>query len=466
MRIKGNRKEVFLAGVAAAVVGTALLGAGTRQDPLEAAANALLSPSEAFVPLPPEIIVPGGTVSVHPSPNGTAVLVERIVTPPVKSLLPETGPKRAEVSVVFWSASSRRVTTLWRDNIEMPGKLPARLDISYLPKSPLALIQYAPIDSEGSELATLPMRLMAADTERGTLRTVATLTLQDQIIIAANRPLAAIARNDYKTVQLLRPDGSLGKIITLSEPGIRVYNWTADGATLIGLRPPAAPEATDAEKKKSRWVLINSQTGVVTSAEKRPPFAKDDAPTLSSPLTIRAGTGALTEADTIAKIAPLWLEGAKPDVTGRILLAPDGENPLMLSNAALYQRHGALFAVPILRMDRVAFAKLQREALRRKTLTNAKMIGLAMLMYCQDYDENFAPAGTGEEIADKIDPYLKNRDAFNDLTTGKMGFTPLYKITALSGYDTPSTQLLGSLSGPGGRVLIYVDGHVKWEEGQ
>jgi hypothetical protein len=86
-----------------------------------------------------------------------------------------------------------------------------------------------------------------------------------------------------------------------------------------------------------------------------------------------------------------------------------------------------------------------------------------MMMYCQDYDENFPPSGEGKMIAEVVNPYLKNDSVFKDVSTGKFGFTPAYNMTALSSYNTPATTPLGYLTGPGGRVIIYVDGHVTWE---
>jgi prepilin-type processing-associated H-X9-DG protein len=33
----------------------------------------------------------------------------------------------------------------------------------------------------------------------------------------------------------------------------------------------------------------------------------------------------------------------------------------------------------------------------------------------------------------------------------------------LSSFGKPSESILGSLKGPGGRAVIFVDGHVTWE---
>jgi hypothetical protein len=93
-------------------------------------------------------------------------------------------------------------------------------------------------------------------------------------------------------------------------------------------------------------------------------------------------------------------------------------------------------------------------------MSSAKEIGLAMLMYCQDYDEKFPPAG---DIASTIKDYLMSRDAFNNPATGQPAFTYLLNGDELAGIKSPATTAMGYLGGPGGRAVLYSDGHVQWE---
>jgi hypothetical protein len=113
-------------------------------------------------------------------------------------------------------------------------------------------------------------------------------------------------------------------------------------------------------------------------------------------------------------------------------------------------------------MDRAHFLALRHAALKAQTISRAKQVGLALLMYSQDYDENFPPPGEG--VRDMVMPYLKNADMFNNPDTGQLGLDLVYKQVGLGSYDTPATMVLGYLNGPDGRAVIYVDGHVKWED--
>jgi hypothetical protein len=86
-------------------------------------------------------------------------------------------------------------------------------------------------------------------------------------------------------------------------------------------------------------------------------------------------------------------------------------------------------------------------------LSNAKQLGLAALMYAQDYDEVLP---TGDGINGKLAPYLKNESLFD-------GFTYTFGGGSLSGIDKPAETELGFVTGPGGRAIIFIDGHVKWK---
>ncbi|MEN6301891.1 MAG: DUF1559 domain-containing protein [Armatimonadia bacterium] len=66
------------------------------------------------------------------------------------------------------------------------------------------------------------------------------------------------------------------------------------------------------------------------------------------------------------------------------------------------------------------FAKAREKARQSSCLSNEKQIGLAVMQYCQDYDERYCSVyddGLGYPAgriiwADKITPYIKNRQVF------------------------------------------------------
>jgi hypothetical protein len=88
-------------------------------------------------------------------------------------------------------------------------------------------------------------------------------------------------------------------------------------------------------------------------------------------------------------------------------------------------------------------------------------------MYVQDYDETFPPAG--DAVMNQLTPYVKNGDVFNVFTSpgdSHPGFVYMLDGGTLGAIKNPATQELGYLPGPGGRAMIYVDGHVEWRSDQ
>ena len=61
-------------------------------------------------------------------------------------------------------------------------------------------------------------------------------------------------------------------------------------------------------------------------------------------------------------------------------------------------------------------------------------------------------------FADGISPYLKNDAAVQSFTYVGPDGGPLTGVTS------PATTIMGYIAAPGGRAVVYVDGHVKWED--
>ena len=68
-------------------------------------------------------------------------------------------------------------------------------------------------------------------------------------------------------------------------------------------------------------------------------------------------------------------------------------------------------------------------------------------------------------MRDAAGPYLKNPSVFENPGTGDNGFVYSYGgPTGLAQITSPATTQLGYVSGPGGRAIIWADGHVTWVE--
>jgi len=98
------------------------------------------------------------------------------------------------------------------------------------------------------------------------------------------------------------------------------------------------------------------------------------------------------------------------------------------------------------------FAQAREKARTTSCLSNMKQIGLAHLMYVQDYDEAFAAVYNDGMIesglsgyrrfiwADAIRPYIKNRDIFKCPT----GYPATINLDPVGGQTTPQDNVQGT----------------------
>jgi hypothetical protein len=89
-----------------------------------------------------------------------------------------------------------------------------------------------------------------------------------------------------------------------------------------------------------------------------------------------------------------------------------------------------------------------------------KQIGIAFLMYCQDYDETFPPA---ENLTEALHPYLRNELILSILNDPHFQY---YPPPPLKEIQAPAQTLLARWEvSPGLFINLYVDGHTSVEKG-
>jgi hypothetical protein len=171
----------------------------------------------------------------------------------------------------------------------------------------------------------------------------------------------------------------------------------------------------------------------------------------------------LKEEATSQPVHPLWLESATKSEQPRALVSADSEWAKLApdAGAVLFGAHGAAWVAPLTRMPREQWLAQVWTAQREVAVSNARQIGLGLLMYVQDYDQTFPPAGSA--VVDQLRPYVKNREVFNSPGQDTPGFVYLYSGNTLGNVKEPASTIVGFLPGPGGRAMIYADGHVRWQ---
>ena len=92
------------------------------------------------------------------------------------------------------------------------------------------------------------------------------------------------------------------------------------------------------------------------------------------------------------------------------------------------------------------------KAIRSEVLSDVKQAGLALLMYSNDFDDMIPSAGG----LDALYPYVKDEsilDNFNYTPPGDLNLTRI---------ERPADTQIGYIDGPGGRAIVFSDGHAKW----
>jgi prepilin-type processing-associated H-X9-DG protein len=125
------------------------------------------------------------------------------------------------------------------------------------------------------------------------------------------------------------------------------------------------------------------------------------------------------------------------------------------------------------------FAKAREKARTASCQSNQKQIALAMIQYCQDYDEMLPPHHNAKvNWAQMCEPYLKNVEVLRCPSDLGSGCSYLYrnvpvKGLSVQGVDQPMALVMG-VDGDGkglakrhndGFNAWFCDGHVKWLPG-
>lgn len=146
-----------------------------------------------------------------------------------------------------------------------------------------------------------------------------------------------------------------------------------------------------------------------------------------------------------------YLRGA----SRQIIVGYDGHNPEAspTDTGVFYSTESFSVVRPVIQVDKAALDKLLAAAERTKIMSEVNQIGRALMMYAADNDDKFP---TKEQLAEgAIDPYLM-----------RPGMTDGFVYHGVTSYgDSPATTEAGFRLCPGGRVVLYQDGHTMFMPG-
>lgn len=160
----------------------------------------------------------------------------------------------------------------------------------------------------------------------------------------------------------------------------------------------------------------------------------------------------LREPEAHAEHPVAWLKSDKGALAlgagvDRAELSPDGRWVSLF-------RDGAVAVRRLIWLEASAYAALEQTAERTRAMSNAKQIGLALIMYAVDHDEQLP----GKDYLNDLMPYLRERAVF------AMGFTFLATGGHMGRIDKPAETPLGFVQAAGGFAVVFADGHVGWSD--
>ncbi len=428
------------------------LGWGLAQSPNVVRLPVVFTEHEAVVVAPREFVAPPEVVDGKWSSDGRYAIVVRRYARLTQPLNP---PEQFQWSILVWDHRQRRAVEVWKGT----GGEKLVQEIHWMAGAPVALMQ---VENGVREVAENVVEKIAVfvrvHAPTGTLKILGDTDRWNGFLVSPVKPFALLlGQQDY---QVLRADGTLSapvpyeQVFATSESrrpswGWMLGTWTADGTKLVTVLLGKTPEG----KPERKFILIDPLAGKSQPVSQEPPLYERAPRRL--PLRVEMVEGELKAGDSVAKVRSAWLVGTK----GRLLLCADAQAADLSpsGDAVWYISQGAAWVAPLQKLNRGQYEAMHREALREAAISSAKQIGLALLMYVQDYDETFPP-NTGD-IQMILMPYVKNEEIFNLPGTN---FFYLMNMETLASIDKPAETMLGYIQTPYGRAVIWVDGHVTW----
>lgn len=124
------------------------------------------------------------------------------------------------------------------------------------------------------------------------------------------------------------------------------------------------------------------------------------------------------------------------------------------NSRVLFRAMGAAFCAEITKIDLAKAMELLQAHAKAKALLNGKLAATAAHIYAADYDDRLPISGG--QATEAVLPYIKDRKILDMIVWTNLTGQDLTKI------ERPAEYQLGYVPGPGGRAVIFADGHVQW----
>jgi hypothetical protein len=367
------------------------------------------------------------------------------------------GRPTGEVSIVLVDVAERNSRRIWSG----PASAAPQVECDWLAGSTTALASIATTEAADATAGAEAIR-------RRRLIRISAATMQSKPVLASNgEGFVAMTFDPFKPRAIVmdmaiapsgRPDDGRKRWMLVDStsgprelfssgsrqaPGTMTFGPT--GEILAAFRQAGEGPAT------VRWVRVDPATLALRDVAAPGPSRAVER---SMPITVVRSEERVRRGGAEGKVGVLWLESASAGERSRAMLCADGDWAQVAPDRrhVLWCARGAAWLAPLVEVPLERYIAMRDEARRSELMMRGKMVALAVMMYVQDHEFGLPPT---DQVPGAILPYLKDASAAE-------GF--VYEIGGgkLADHAVPATTVMGYLSGPGGRAVVYLDGHVEW----
>lgn len=413
----------------------------------------VLLEKEALLLTPPRLVTTGMAARAEWSPDGRYVLAGAGELPHNLDL---ARPPAMKGQLVLWSASTGEAKTVWSGPIPGEHRMGSFAWFSRGDAAAVLLDVTRPVPPAERRPGVPPSRLerwlYRLEARAGTLKPLTRVPDDAHVTAASGHPAALVWAFGEPVIRLVRSDGRITPVAAPKDLQPFPPLWLEGGTrAAVGMQVQSREGGATGQK----YVVLDTATGQLSHSTE-PPNPRSE-PAVAGPVQVVRKEMPLAG---VGQLAPIWLTSTFRTEKPQALLAPDSDWATLSPDgrSVLFGDSRGVWVVKPLALPKEAFLQARLAAERSRLLTNGKQLALGLMMYAQDHDERLPAAE--EAVNNLLQPYLKTEALFE-------GFTYTYGGGPLSEIAKPAEQVLGYVQGPGGRALLYADGHVTWQaEGQ
>jgi len=462
--LEGQWKPCYTANGMRAVFALALVlslaatyAVGLAQDTL----STLLAGDKAYLLLPPKFVSAGSGNGLTWSPDGRHLAVVRTPMPLKTSemraaMMTGTPPpdfeSRMRVYVDVYDAEAEQT----RQALELPGQ--TGVELGWMPEAGqlIVLATRYPVSQEGERTGpvyelhrydTRTSRTMRLGLYQGSFFTVG-------MSFSPSRAVGLVwmvGQDGREEAVVVTANGASqpSKVAGGAGPYGAYIAWNPDGMTLKLGRRVEGPDGA------SKWQIYDFDPLTLTatlSADTRFTFQESKRFVAWSNVStdVRVGVKDVEKLQTTVLMPVQAGETDKAAVLDafveRVEISPDGSR-------VAYTHHGMTLVRDLVEIPRGMYEQMRDAAKRTTAMSNAKQVALAAIMFSADNDDRLP--SNKEDTQKLLMPYLRNERVFD-------GFVYTFAGGFIQDVANPAGTELGHISMPGGRIVAYVDGHVKW----